>query len=91
MSEFQQATRLWAGKLGLHVTQYRNGKWGFVGSVPVSLSYERRDGNPLTDEDIDGIRRCGAGIFRATIASRVWETKDAAIASATALGCEVIL
>ena len=27
------------GMLGLHITEYPNGKFGFVGSVPVELAY----------------------------------------------------
>lgn len=33
------------------IIQFPTGKWGFVGRVSLSLSFGRKDGTPLTDED----------------------------------------
>lgn len=88
-SEFQQALAICNSPLGLHVTKNPAGTWSFVGTVPICLLYFRRDGQPLTEDDIQGIRQCGAGLFRKTIGSRTWPTREAAIAEAQALGYKV--
>lgn len=75
--------------LGLHVIENGNKTFSFVGAVPAVLSYYRPDGLPLTDSDIDGIRHCGAGIFRKTIGLRVYNTREEAIAAAAAIGYSV--
>jgi hypothetical protein len=91
MTEFQQAMTIASGRgLGLHVIENPNKTFSFVGSVPMNLSYERRDGQPLTEDDVRGIRQCGVGLFRKTIACRVWQTREDAVAEAKALGFEVL-
>lgn len=90
MTEFQQAAKIWTAKnLGLHVIENSNKTWSFVGTVPVNLSYFRRDGQPLTQDDVNGIRQCGAGLFRKTIGCRVWPSREAAIAEAESEGHKV--
>ena len=90
MSEFSQATKIWtAQNLGLHLIENPNKTFSFVGTVPVNLMYFRRDGLPLTDDDVKGIKQCGAGLFRKTIGCRVWPTRNDAIAEAQSLGYEV--
>lgn len=34
-----------------NVMQYPSGRWGFVGRVDITLSFARKDGEPLTDAD----------------------------------------
>jgi hypothetical protein len=90
MSEFQQAEKIWSAKnLGLHCIENSTKTLSFVGTVPMNLSYYRRDGQPLTDEDVKGILQCGAGLFRKTIGSRVWLTREDAVNEAKSLGYEV--
>ena len=91
MNEFREAAQIWNAKnLGLHCIENPNKTFSFVGSVPVNLSYFRRDGLPLTEEDVRGIRQCGAGLFRKTIGCRTWPTREAAIAEASSLGYDVM-
>jgi hypothetical protein len=90
MSEFQEAAKLWSGGLGLHVTLNPAGTWSFVGTVPIGLQYFRRDGSPLTDEDVKRITMCGAGLFRKTIGTRTWPSREEAIAEAEKLGFAVV-
>ena len=90
MSEFREAAQIWNAKnLGLHVIENSNKTFSFVGYVPVNLSYFRRDGLPLTEEDVAGIRQYGAGLFRKSIGCRVWSTREEAIAEANSLGYNV--
>jgi hypothetical protein len=66
-----------------------NGKWAFVGSVDVRLSYIGTDGhNPITDSELDTIRRCGPG-FCKTVKGLSWPTRQDAIDYAHSLGLQV--
>lgn len=65
------------------------GTWSFVGAVDIRLSYFRRDGQPLTEQEVSGIRSHGAGLYRKTIGSCTWPTREAAIAAADAIGATV--
>lgn len=77
--------------MGLHVIRYPSGRYGFTGKVPASLAYRG------TPEDVQVAVQHGAGIA-AKIAknqgreftSLSWDSKDAAVAEATAQGFEVI-
>ena len=89
MSEFSQA--IWGAKYaGLHIIQNPNKTFSFVGSVPASLSYYRKDGQPLTDQNIKEIHQFGAGLLRGEIGPRVWPTREDAIAEANSIGLEVL-
>lgn len=90
MSEFQQASKLWSGGLGLHIGQNPAKTFSFSGSVPAILAYYRKDGQPLTEEDARKVIQFGAGLYCNTIGSRTWPTREAAIADAEALGFTVL-
>lgn len=62
------------GTFGVHIIQYPTGKFGFIGSVPASLSYARIDGMPLTEDDVKKIKQFGPGLFRKTIKSVAFDT-----------------
>lgn len=68
-----------AGGLGVHAQSY-NGRWFLVGTVPVEATYERKDGQPLTQADIDAARHVGPGI--AGLRVRTYATKAEALAAA---------
>jgi hypothetical protein len=75
----------------LSVIQFPSGRWGFVGQVPEALAIE--SSNP---ELARVAKQCGMTIARAIakrtsdiIRERVWDTKEAALAEAAALGYEV--
>lgn len=59
------------------------GRWHLVGSVPARAAYERKDGQPLTEEDIQAISHCGAGIIR-WVRARTYLTKELAESTAKA-------
>jgi hypothetical protein len=61
------------------------GTWSFVGRVPAELMYERIDGEPLSEKDIDSIRNFGAGVMRNSIKSRVYQSPHDAIEAAKPL------
>lgn len=62
-----------------------SGRWTFAGKVPTELSYERIDGTPLTDEDIKNIKQHGPGLFKKTIKSVSWASKEDALEAAKRL------
>ena len=76
-----------SGNLGLHLTQYSTGKWGFAGSVPVHLTYTAKDGSPLTDDQIAAVRQVGPGI--AGVKSKTWGSAEEALAAADEMSAEV--
>ena len=50
------------------------GTWHFVGRVPMTLGFERRDGQPLTEEDIEVIQHCGPGLRKKEVKTRTFLT-----------------
>jgi hypothetical protein len=56
------------------------GRWFLVGTVPVHACYARKDGAPLTADDIAAIRHAGPGF--APVKRRTFDTKDQALAAA---------
>ena len=49
MSELTNALQMFS-RVGLHVTQYPSGKWGYVGSVPTNLAWQMSDGSAVPEE-----------------------------------------
>jgi hypothetical protein len=45
---------------GCHIMQYPTGKWGFVGRVPRTLAWQRRDGARMTETDWHTVAYCMA-------------------------------
>ena len=67
--------------LGLHTIQYPSGKWGFVGSVPLCLSYEKKDGSPITKKEIADLAQTNNPAMTAKsygIIRRVFDSEDEA-------------
>lgn len=56
-----------------------NGYFHFVGRVDIRLCYVQIDGAPLTQKQIDGVKHCGPGLFKATIKSRTFATREEAL------------
>ena len=78
------------GGLGLHVTSFPTGTFGFVGHVPMHLRYRMRDGGgPVPADLADGINHCGPWLYRDKVKTMTWPTADAAVAEAEALGFQV--
>ena len=75
--------------LGLHILHNPAGTYHFVGSVPIELSFYRKDGESLTPYDIEGIQQCGAGLFVKTIGRRTWKTQAEAKLAAESAGYKV--
>jgi len=63
------------------------GSFSFAGSVPVELSYEMKDGSPVTDEAAQKARDFGPRL--AGVKTRTWPTREDALAAAEALGVTV--
>jgi hypothetical protein len=76
------------GKLGLHVQQHPSGRFSFVGSVPKELSYVRKDGQPLTDQDVKDIKQSGPG-FVSHVKARSFASRDEAYAAAKEAGLDL--
>lgn len=54
------------GSLGIHILKGPTGRYFLRGSnLPVAACYERKDGAPLTTDDIAAITQCGPGFARA--------------------------
>ena len=84
MSEMQAFLNM-RGKMGLHVIECPNGKFTFVGSVPEVLAYT----GPADAIAIG--RQMGMGFVRHRgVRTRVWNTREEAIAEAATLGFEVV-
>lgn len=73
---------------GLHVIEYPNGGFGFVGSVPAQLAYVSKEGESISNELIEKQMRLPAS-YR-SIKTRSWNTKQDAIEAAKQLGFEVL-
>ena len=73
----------------LNVIRNPSGTFGFVGSVPMVLAFEKRDGTPIGDKLAASIRHTGPGLYRDMIRPRSWSTKATAHAAASELGFEV--
>lgn len=72
------------GNLGLHVIECPNGKFTFRGHVPMVLAYTG------PEDAIKLGQQCGMGfVAHRGVKSRVWDTREAALAEATSLGFEV--
>lgn len=87
--DWAAATRLGGGGLGLHVIQFPTGTWGFVGSVPVPLKYERRDGKPLSAEDQSTLAGANIPGMLKEFKTRSWKTREDAAKAAKAAGHKV--
>lgn len=66
-----------------HVYRAPSGKWAFVGRVDARLLYCRPDGSEPDDKDLVDAARFGPG---GRLRHKVWDTKEAAIRAARALG-----
>lgn len=67
------------GGMGVHAIQYPTGRWGLAGTVPVSAGYARKDGAPLTADDVEMICHTGSSPHCRT---RTYATKEEALAAA---------
>ena len=67
--------------------QFPSGRWGFVGHVDSRLSYTMLDGSPVTAEAAAIVS--GFGPALAKVRTRAWETPEAALAAAEAIGAMV--
>jgi hypothetical protein len=47
----------------ISIIRFTSGRYGFVGSVPVSLAYVQANGEKLTDKQIETIKHCGIGLL----------------------------
>ena len=68
----------------LNLQQTPNGRYHFVGQVPARLAMMRKDGQPLTDEDIENGRHVGVEI--AGLKNRSWPDEYSALADAVREG-----
>jgi hypothetical protein len=78
--------------LGLHIINNGPDKFFFVGTVPVDLKYEKRDGGELTQEEMKELSEASypqmvADKIKAKL--RVFKTESDAVAAADALGYDV--
>jgi hypothetical protein len=69
--------------LPLSIIEFPSKRWGFVGRVPMDLSYEG------SAEDLEIGRRHGFGLVSGRVKRLTWETKDEALAAAKAKGYTV--
>jgi len=77
-TELEQATTLLA-HLPENQLIGRDGCWQFVGRVNARLAYERKDGQPTTDENCRNAQRFGPNL--AGMKTRIFETRENALAS----------
>ena len=92
MGELQQAMRVLGG-LGLHVTQYPSGRWGFVGRVPAELAYQHADGSIPTESEQRDIAQSSLPAMTCKaygIKTRVFETEQQARFAAARAGYQVL-
>jgi hypothetical protein len=91
MSELANAIRM-ISNLGLNVTRYPSGKYGFVGRVPSDLAYVKEDGTTPTEQECQEVAQAS---FRAMVCkrlgikTRVFETEEAAREAAKQAGYSV--
>jgi hypothetical protein len=69
------------------IFQFPSGRWGFVGHVDAQLSYVNKDGTEI-DSGL-AARLVGASNPAMIVKGRSWESRQAAIDFAKALGLEV--
>ena len=89
MSEFRQASRLWSGNLGLHLTQNPAKTWSFTGTVPVVLLYTTQDGQEPSEEQCKAVAQFGPRL--AGVKSRVWTNPEDALQAARAIGATLCM
>jgi hypothetical protein len=89
MSELRKAAALCKSDLGLHLIENPANRFSFVGTVPFVLAFEQVDGSDITEQQATDIRQCGPGLFRNSIRSRAWTSREEAVAFASARGFSV--
>lgn len=62
MSELTSALQM-VSRVGLHVTQYPSGKFGFVGSVPTDLAWQMAE-MPSALRNLAATRGCNRELIR---------------------------
>lgn len=68
-------------KFGIHAIKCPNGRYSLVGSdLPARACYERKDGQPLTEADIEAITHAGPGF--ASVRAITYTTEAEALAAA---------
>lgn len=70
------------------IKMHHNGRFIFAGSVPVALGFARKDGAPLTEQDVRCIQHGVPGLPGLKIRSYV--TKEEALSAAKECGVEVV-
>lgn len=78
MSEIAGALNLLGSITTCQTIQYPSGRWGFVGLVPIELSYIQLNGDPPTAEQANDIRKFGPGLVR-SCKRRAWDTEELAL------------
>ena len=76
------------------VTQYENGRWGFVGSVNVVLGWIHSDGSPIDDPNEEAnlahLLTFGHGFAtKRGYKRRTWKSKEEALDCAVSYGLTV--
>jgi hypothetical protein len=77
-SELSHATAIVRGLRTASVIQYPSKAWGFVGRVPMELSFVMKDGSPVSDEMAANINNFGAGLYKSRITHVTFPTQEAA-------------
>lgn len=68
---------------GLTLIETPNGRWAFRGKVPNRLAFERKDGKPITPEEVERIKQFGmVGNMKDVYRSRSWASREEAVAAA---------
>ena len=87
MSEFQAFLN--AGRISTcHLNAAPNGRFYFVGRVPVALSYVRIDGAEMTDKDAENCASFGPRVSGCKSLS--FATREDALAAAAACDAEIV-
>lgn len=68
------------GNMGLHLMKGPTGKWSFRGSVPAHLSWEKKGGGRLSDEDMEKVSKVSTPAMMAS--TRVFKTQAEALKAA---------
>lgn len=69
--------------LGIRAIKVPSGRFVLVGTVPISCSYTRKDGSPISDKQAEGIRHAGPG-FVSDLKHVTYATEAEALAAAQA-------
>src|SRR5689334_5104619 len=77
MSELASSLQMLGAIKDCFCIEFPSKRWGFVGQVPAVLSYEQLNGDPVTQEQFDDIRKFGPGLVR-SCRRRSWPTREAA-------------